>query len=237
MTKAFIDLGQDEGLTSHSTFAHSSFTACDDDDLLDTSYFRFLGRCSSSGDSRRGIRVASWDTLWTEAISSCSGWLDGHTSGFSCERALAVTCRVLCGRRKGRRHAKGRRGRCIMVEWRDVCKSHSSKIHLGNNSNNPRLCASFPNHSSAVTSPSPSDTPCSPSDTLSTPSLPACTSPRPRRSFTTKLHTRPHRPLSAHAPSQHPHRSAYRHLRSFAFFPCIYVARYLKIFLPHLMER
>lgn len=43
-----------------------------------------------------------------------------------------------------------------------------------------------------------------------------------------------HSPL---IPSQHPHRSAYRHLRSFAFFPCIYVARYLKIFLPHLMER
>lgn len=230
-------LGQDEGLTSDSTFAHTPFTACNDDDLLDTSYFRFLGRCSSSGDGRRRVRVAFWDTLWTGVINSCSGWLDGRTSGFSWERTPAETCRDLCGRRRGRRDARGRRGRCIMVEWGDVCKSHSSKIHLGNKSNNPRLCASFPNQPSAVTSPSPSNTPCSPSDSLSTSSLPACTPPRPRRSFTTKLHTRPHRPLSAHTPPQHPHRSAYRHFRSFAFFPWIYIARYLKIFLPHLMER
>lgn len=232
-----MTLGQDERLTSHSTFAHSSFTTCDDDDLLDTSYFRFLGRCSSSGDGRRRVRVASWDTLWTEVINSYSGWLDGRTSGFSWERTLAETCRALCGRRRGRKDARGRRGRCIMVEWGDVCKSHSSKIHLGNNSNNSRLCASFPNQPSAVNSPSPSNTPCSPSDTLSTPSFPACTPPRPRRSFITKLHTRPHRPLSAHTSSQHLRRSAYRHFRSFAFFSCIYVAQYLKIFLPHLMER
>lgn len=122
-----MTLGQDEGLTSHSTFAHSSFTTCDDDDLLDTSYFRFLGRCSSSGDGRRRVRVASWDTLWTEVINSYSGWLDGRTSGFSWERTLAETCRALCGRRRGRKDARGTRGRCIMVEWGDVCKVTRAK--------------------------------------------------------------------------------------------------------------
>lgn len=58
----------------------------------------------------------------------------------------------------------------------------------------------------------------------------------PRRSFTTKLHTRSHLPLSAHTfptPSQI-RIPASPFLR---VFPCIYVARYLKIFLPHLMER
>lgn len=113
------------------------------------------------------------------AVSGCWRGLGGRTSGFSWERTRAETCRVLCGRRSGRREAKGRRGRCIMVEYGDVYKSHSGKNPLGNNKNNPQPCASFPNHLSTATSSSPSNTPCSPSDTLSTPSLPACTPSAP----------------------------------------------------------
>lgn len=214
---------QEEGLTSYSTFAHSPFTTCNDDDLLDASYFRFLGRCSSSGDGRRRVRVAFWDTLWTVVVSGCWRGLGGRTSGFSWERTRAETCRVLCGWRSGRREARGRRGRCIMVEWGDVYKSHSSKIPLGTNKNNPQPCASFPNHLSTAASPSPSKTPCSPSDTLSTPSLPACTLPAPAtHSLQSHIH-------GLTVPSPHTHlRIALPRIHKFAYpqlASCIHVTR------------
>lgn len=165
------------------------------------------------------------------AVSGCWRGLGGRTSGFSWERTRAETCRVLCGRRSGRREAKGRRGRCIMVEYGDVYKSHSGKIH----SVITKIILSLVRHSPII-----SRLPLLPRH--QTPRAPHQTpSPRhrslrarhpPRHSFNAKLHTRPHDPLAARTPPHRPSANPQIHIPTSRFarlFSCTHITRPHKI--------